>query len=72
MAVEVERARKRFTRAEYRRMVDVGIIKPDDRVELIRGEIIEMSPPGSRHIAIVNNLNQLLVLRLAAPALSTS
>ncbi len=64
MAVEVERARRRFTRAEYRRMVDVGIIKPDDRVELIRGEIVEMSPPGRRHIAIVNNLNRLLVLRL--------
>jgi len=68
MAIEVERARKRFTRAEYRRMVDVGIIKPDDRVELIRGEIIEMSPPGSRHIALVNNLTELLVLRLAGRA----
>ena len=69
MAVEVERARKRFTRAEYRQMVDVGIIKPDDRVELIRGEIIEMSPPGSRHIAIVNNLNRLLVVALTDRAI---
>ncbi len=68
MAVEVERARRRFTRAEYRRMVDVGILRPEDRVELIRGEIVEMSPPGRRHIAYVNNLNQLLVLRLAGRA----
>jgi Uma2 family endonuclease len=69
MAVEVAAARRRFTREEYHRMAEVGILKPTDRVELIRGEIIEMSPPGRRHIAFVNNLNQLLVLRLAARAI---
>jgi Uma2 family endonuclease len=41
----------------------------DDRVELIRGEIVEMPRPGRRHIAIVNNLNQLLVLHLAGRAI---
>jgi Uma2 family endonuclease len=65
MAVEVEAARRRFTRAEYQRMAEVGILKPDDRVELIRGEIVEMPRPGRRHVAFVNNLNRLLVLRLA-------
>jgi Uma2 family endonuclease len=69
MAVEVERARRRFTRAEYLQMVDVGILKPEDRVELIRGEVVEMTRPGRRHIAFVNNLNRLLVLRLADRAL---
>lgn len=64
MAVEVECARRLFTRDEYRQMAEVGILKPAERVELIRGEIIQMSPPGRRHIAFVNNLNQLLVLRL--------
>jgi Uma2 family endonuclease len=68
MAVEVERARRLFTVAEYYRMAEVGILKPDDRVELIRGEIVEMSPIGDRHAAFVNNLNELLVLRLVGYA----
>src|SRR5262245_40726415 len=65
MAVDVDTARRLFTREEYHRMAEVGILKPTDRVELIRGEIIEMSPPGRRHRAFVDNLNQLLVVRLA-------
>ena len=69
MAVEVETARRKFTRAEYHRMGEVGILKPTDRVELIRGEIVEMSPIGPRHAAFVDNLNQLLVTRLAGRAI---
>jgi Uma2 family endonuclease len=68
MAVEAEAARRRFTRAEYQRMAEVGILKPDDRVELIRGEIVEMPRPGRRHVAFVDNLNLLLSLRLAGRA----
>jgi Uma2 family endonuclease len=69
MAVEVAAARRRFTRAEYYRMAEVGILGPRDRVELIRGEIVEMSPIGRRHGAFVDNLNRLLVLRLADRAI---
>ena len=69
MVVDVERARRLFTVEEYTRMSEVGILKPTDRVELIRGEIVEMSAPGRRHIAFVNNLNQLLVIRLAGRAI---
>jgi Uma2 family endonuclease len=69
MAVEVAATRRRFTRAEYRRMSEVGILGEDDRVELIRGEIVQMSPIGRRHRAFVDNLNQLLVLRLAGRAI---
>ena len=69
MAVEVATARRRFTREEYHRMGEVGILKPTDRVELIRGEIVEMSPIGRRHAAFVDNLAQLLFARIAGRAI---
>ncbi len=69
MAVEVEAARRLFTREEYHRMAEVGILKPTDRVELIQGQIVEMSPPGRRHVAFIDNLTQLLVMRLAGRAI---
>jgi len=69
MAVGVAAARRLFTREEYHRMGEAGILKPTDRVELIRGEIVEMSPIGRRHYAFVNNLNQLLAVRLAGRAI---
>lgn len=69
MAVEVAATRRRFTRAEYYRMAEVGILGRRDRVELIRGEIVEMSPIGPRHSAFVDNLNRLLARRLPDDAM---
>lgn len=48
--------RRQFNVAEYHRMAEVGILCEDDRVELLDGEIWQMSPIGSRHIACVNRL----------------
>lgn len=58
MAVHV--LRRRFTVSEYHRMVEAGIFGEDDRVELLEGEIIQMSPIGSRHSACVARLTALL------------
>ncbi len=68
MAVLAERMRRLFTIEEYHRMAETGILQPADRVELIDGEILEMSPIGSRHMACVNNLNRLVVLGLGVRA----
>lgn len=52
---------RRFTVAEYYRMAEVGILAPDERVELLDGEIIQVSPIGSRHAACVDRVNQLFI-----------
>ena len=57
-----------FTVDEYHRMAEAGILTEDDRVELIDGEIIKMSPIGSRHVACVNRLNTLLSQRVGNAA----
>lgn len=49
-----------FNAAEYSRMAEAGVLSPDDRVELIEGEIVRMSPVGSRHAACVRRLDALL------------
>lgn len=43
-----------WARAEYDRLVSAGVFGPSDRVELLEGEIIEMSPEKSRHAAAVD------------------
>ncbi len=53
--------RRKFTVEQYHKMLESGILTEDDRVELIRGEIIEMSPIGTKHAACVNRLINLLV-----------
>ncbi|HLO85815.1 MAG TPA: Uma2 family endonuclease [Nostocaceae cyanobacterium] len=45
-----------FTVTQYHRMNEAGILTEDDRVELIKGEIIKMSPIGTRHTACVKRL----------------
>lgn len=52
--------RKYFTIDEYHRMVAENILSEQDRTELIEGEVLYMSPIGSRHAACVNRLTAVL------------
>ncbi len=51
--------RRRLDVDGYYRMAEAGILASDERVELIDGEIIEMSPIGSAHAAVTDLLNEL-------------
>ena len=42
-------------------MGEAGIIAPDVRVELIQGEIIDMTPIGCGHAGLVKHLNKILI-----------
>ena len=53
-----------FNVDEYYRMAEVGLLSEDDRVELIEGEIVEMSPIGRTHAGTVNRLNKFLNRKL--------
>jgi Uma2 family endonuclease len=62
--MDAEIKRRRFTVDDCYKMVEAGILREDERVELIRGEIIQMSPIGTRHAAAVDRGNRAFV-RLA-------
>ncbi|HEX3035110.1 MAG TPA: Uma2 family endonuclease [Thermodesulfobacteriota bacterium] len=67
MSVQV--TKRYFNITEYYRMAEVGILSEDDRVELIKGEIIRMAPIGSRHAGCVSRLNNLLSRQVGEAAL---
>ena len=69
MAADAVATRRRFTRMEFARMAEGGVFGEHDRVELIQGEIVQVSPPGRHHRAFVNNLTWLLARRLPERAM---
>jgi len=53
-----------FTVKEYHHMIEAGILTKDDKVELIRGEIVQMAAVGRRHTSHVKRLTELFYIRL--------
>jgi Uma2 family endonuclease len=60
------RRRRRFTADEYHRMAEAGILGEDERVELLDGDVVEMSPVGDRHVEAVNRCTDLFAVLVVA------
>lgn len=60
----MESTRRLFTVSDYYRMGEAGVFGPDERVELLEGEILRMNPIGPRHANCVDALTHLFVARL--------
>jgi len=44
---------RRWTRAEYERLIEVGIFRPGEPVELLGGELMVSEPQGSAHYTAI-------------------
>jgi Uma2 family endonuclease len=55
---------RRLKRAEWDDMVKAGVFREDERIELVFGQVVEMSPIGTDHIEAVYRLHRLLLLAL--------
>jgi Uma2 family endonuclease len=58
MALQIPR--RLFSVDEFERMIDAGVFPPDERSELVRGEVVQMAPIGLRHAACVTRIQTLL------------
>ena len=56
--MSVTLSRRLFTAEEFRRMGEAGLLREDDRLELVEGVIVEMAPIGHRHASCVRKLNE--------------
>ena len=53
-----------FTVDAFQRLAVVGVLREEDRVELIAGQVVEMTPIGDRHAGCVRRLNRLFAQNL--------
>lgn len=64
--------RHRFSVSDFHRMAEVGILSPDDRVELIQGELITTAPMGGWHAFVVSELHRMFLRGLDEQAIVRS
>lgn len=58
----------RLSREDYHRLGHAGILGEDDRVELLEGQLVDMSPIGPRHALVCDALTELLIHAVAGRA----
>jgi Uma2 family endonuclease len=64
--------RLRWTLAEFERLTELGIFTEEDRIELIEGELVPMSPEGNRHEVLRDELLNWMIERLPGKGLRLS
>lgn len=67
-ATQIEARIYKFTVAQFEQMIAEAIFEEDDRVELLDGEIVAMTPISHPHAAIVSNLEFTLREKLGRSA----
>jgi Uma2 family endonuclease len=60
VAMSVQLLRRKFTVEQYHKMAEAGILTQDDKVELIRGEVLEMQSVSTKHTTCVRRVSNLL------------
>lgn len=67
--MEAQVLRRTFSVEEFQRMAEAGVFAEGDRLELLDGEIVWMTPIGSRHAGCVRRLSEWFTRRLHADAI---
>jgi Uma2 family endonuclease len=57
-------APRRFSIDEYHRLIDAGILHEDERIELVEGVVVQMSPQKERHMRALVRLTRWLTRSL--------
>jgi Uma2 family endonuclease len=51
---------RRFSRAEYEKLIDLGVFQPGEAIELIGGELMVAEPQGAAHYTAIRNTSKAL------------
>ncbi|KAM3114805.1 Uma2 family endonuclease [Phormidesmis sp. 146-33] len=62
-------ALRRISVQDYHRIAEAGIFRPEERVELLEGQLIKMAAKGTAHSAAVSRVEGLLRTQLGSQAL---
>jgi len=68
MNASIARKKLRIDVNRYEKMIAAGVLTKDDRVELIDGEILEVAPIGTKHVAFAMRLMRILIRILGEEA----
>ncbi len=68
MSAELTLPRRVLTVDDFHRMGEVGLLGPDERIELIHGDLITMAPIGGPHLYLVSVISQLLTMAVGRSA----